>query len=170
MGAPSPMGPPPMPPQDGGYPSGTDAMAQQPGGEQIENPVIAGFRSIIMLISELEKNQDPRAAAAKEHLAGLLQTLQGAPMAPPTAAPEPAMGPEVGAGAPMGPEAAPPPVMAPPMEPAPAPMPEMETVPGEQASPPSGVSPMGPQAGAKGKARPMHKQPNPQGKQPVVLT
>jgi len=161
-----------------GYPTGNDiASEKQAMTEPVENPVIAGFRAIIMLITKLEQNQDPRAQMAKEHLAGLLQTLQGAPQESPMPAPEAGPPPvpggaaegmpmdamPVGGGAPPmdGPAPmGPPPAGAPPMPGGPVP---------EPAPAPAGVSPMGMNAGAKGKSTPMTKKPN-QGKQPVILT
>lgn len=175
QGMPGPLPAAPMPgmgPAAGGdYPAGADIMAQENAGkENIDNPVIAGFQSIVMLIGELAKKNDPRAQPAAEALKNLLSILgQGAggeplPMSPPS--PEPAMTPM--------PEAGPGP-MAPP---APGPMPgAMAPTPGPMPAPaPAPAAPMFNEAAppAPGpKVRPMMKRPGPPinaGKQPTVLT
>lgn len=171
-------------PPGGGYPSGADVMDAQQGADgQIENPVIAGFRAIMMLVGDLQNRGDPRAQAAIPALRALLDALKGA-QEPPTPPPEtpPGAGPP---GAPPlegqpGPVGAPPPAAGqPPMGaaiPAPAPGPAAPPLP-----PPAAPAGPGPQGmafnpfsvppGQQGKRPvPMQKQPAPQGKRPVVLT
>lgn len=193
MPAPSagpPMGAPPAPmgaPPDTGYPAGADVMQEQGAAgmdPQVDNPVIAGFRSIMMLVQKLTENGDPRANPAKEHLIGLLQTLQGAPAespmppaAPPPGGPQGApMGPQMGEAPDManipvggGPAGMSPPPPPPPMPPeGDIPLPSQQSRPLTQMGSNTGV-PMGPNAGAKGKVRPMgQKQTTPQA-EPVVL-
>lgn len=196
MNAPTmPMqGQPPPAPGASQYPSGAD-VAQQMGEQgqpdlQVDNPVIAGFRSIMMFIQELVKRGDPRGQAAAQSLAGVLQALQGAPMEPPMPAPPPAGGPEAIAAGEMGPEQMMPGGPAPEMPPEPpmgapgagGPMPPAGGAPAAgpapsapQAPAAANPAPAGPKAmpmmqGGNTNARPMHSQPMPQGKRPVVLT
>lgn len=183
MNAPTPTMQP-QPPTQGPqtYPGGAEVMAEQQQAQagadgQIENPVIAGFRTIMMLIQTLQQKGDPRAEPAAQHFAGLLDTLQGAPQEPPMAPPQPgappAGGPAPGSPAPGGqpPAPTPPPSGNPPVPPPPQ---GPSAQPAAVAPPPppggAGAIPMGPAAGAQGKVKPMQQQPNPQGKRPVVLT
>jgi len=152
-----------------GYPGGVEIMQAQQGQPQqgeVENPVLAGFRSIIMLIGALQDKGDPRAEPAKQALQGLLGALSGGdlPMSPPLPA-QPAGAPP---GAPQGPMpgGAPAPTPPPaPQGPAPAPAPAAPAGPelvsefdgGQPPAPPSRPMPMG-------------RQQKPMGKQPVVLT
>lgn len=133
--------------------------AEQGAQGDVENPVLAGFRSIIMLIGELAKKGDPRAEPAKQALQGLLSSLSGGdlPMEPPMGAqPGQAGAPQPGMGAPPMPGA------EPPMPGAEPPMPEMIGNPFEAPEPTQGP-----------KARPMGapKAPMKAGvKQPTILT
>lgn len=156
---------------DTGYPTGAEIMAgregqaQQPQGP-VENPVIAGFRSIISLIGELKQRGDPRAEQAAQHMQGLLTSLSGGdlPMQPPI--PE---GGAAAAGAPGAPGA-----LAPGM-PAPGGAPGMG---GAPAGPPAPAGPEvmssfdqgAPAPAPKPTQRPMMPQQQQKGKQPVVLS
>jgi hypothetical protein len=176
MNAPmTPPGPGPMPmaptPPTQAYPGGAEVMADQNaqmGTEQVDNPVIAGFQSIMQLIGTLQQKGDPRAQPAAEALKNLLSILgQGAggeplPMSPPNPAPG-AQGPMPGAPAPgAGPVPMPGPGPAGPGAPMPgpeAPMPEMAFNPFEA-----------PAEAPKAPVKPMMRRQGPAGKQPTVLT
>jgi len=178
MVAPPPSAPPapPMPgtePGPGAYPSGYDIMQEQPQPTEgeVENPVLAGFRSIIMLIGALQSKGDPRAEPAKQALQGLFQSLSGGdlPMQPPMAAP-PAGAPPMGGPGPMpgappaGPMGAPP--TPGPMGPPPAPPPPAA---GGGPEIMSEFDSAAPPPAPKSRPMPVGKPIKPQGKQPVVL-
>lgn len=168
------------PPNGGGYPAGSDVVAQRQGADgMVDNPVIAGLRSIMMLVKTLVDRGDPRGAQAAQHVAGLLQTLQGAPMESPIPSQQQPVMPEdppageniVGGG--PAPE-----MPAPPTAPAPAPVPTQGPAPdGEMAfnpfKPPESEpqspqkKPPVPQNRGAGNAIAMNQAP---GKRPVVLT
>jgi len=120
-------------------------------GEQVENPVLAGFRSVIMLIGALQEKGDPRAEPAKQAMQQLLSALSGGdlPMQPPLPA-QPGQQP---GGMPPGPG-----MGAPGAEP---PMPEMVGNPFEAPPEPARPQP-----------RPMGQTQNqrPGTRQPTVLT
>lgn len=155
---------------DTGYPSGAEVMAAREGQDgMVENPVIAGFRSIIMLIGALEERGDPRAEPAKQALQSLLGTLGSGnlPMSPPTPAGPGAQAPGPGGQGPGGP-------MPGAQAPGGSPMPP---TPGSQVPQPApGVEVMSqfeqgaPSPMQKPRQIPMGKQQKQSGRQPVVLT
>ena len=183
MGAtvPAPGGPgmapqPPMPggtPPGGGYPSGTDIMAAEAPQGNVENPVLAGFRTIIQLIGALKEKGDPRGDAALNAFKAFMDTLSGGdlPMQPPLpeqpgiGAPQPGgMAPPMGPPPMGGPGMGPPPMGPPPDVPAMGgapPEPEMIGNPFEAPAPTQGpkARPMAPRAPMKAGV-----------KQPTILT
>jgi hypothetical protein len=190
MNAPAPTSPMSAAPAGGlpgSYPAGADVVQGMKGQDgMVDNPVIAGFRAIMMFAKTLMDRGDPRGPQAAQHIAGLLQTLQGAPMDSPM--------PAAPAGAPQGAPAGMPPSGEPPMMPG-GPAPElpqdmgagaasMPPTPSAPTPPPAPPAPDGmafdpfsappeapPSSGPQrvGGSKPMFTQPT-QGKRPVVLT
>lgn len=171
--------PPPMPPAGatGGYPSGAQVVGSEAGADgMVDNPVIAGFQSIMMFVKELMNRGDPRGQQAAQHVAGLLQVLQGAPMDSPMPPPAPeGMPPE---GMPL--EATPPQAAPQPLQAAPEGEPPiMPGGPAPEAVPPQGMAfdpfkddaPPEPKEKPKAGSKQMNTQQMPRGaKAPVVLT
>lgn len=168
MGAPAPGGAP----MSGGYPSGDEVMQDRQTSmpdANVDNPVIAGFRTIVQLIGVMKQKGDPRADKAIGHLQGLIQTLSGGdlpmdnPMPPPPMSPPPQ---------PAGPDN-PAPMPGAPMPGAPAPMPGAPAPMGAEPPMPEMAfdpfAPKGPTAAPK--QMPMGGKPQAMpGKQPKILT
>ena len=167
---PAPTAPPaPGPVGAGAYPAGAEVMAQQEAEQaaaqgQVDNPVIAGFQAIMMLVGQLKQAGDPRADAAVEALRNLLTALSGGeglpgmespiPEQPGAPGPAPGMVPPAPGGA-MAPGQTPA-MPGAPAAPGPGPVePVGNPFEAPPAAPAAPVRPMGPMVQNKGKKQPV---------------